>query len=1083
MVINEWLDTEIQKDIWEKKYRHNNETLDEFFDRVSIGNNHIKEMLINKRGCPGGRILASVGIDGRKVCLSNCFIAGQKVITRRGLINIEDVLIGDSVMTEDGSWQKVNHLFSREYNGDLYKISSPSLYDDIICTPNHKIKTDKGWKRADRIFACSEQIRSQDKIMISEFNYPINNISIDFVDGFSEEYFESNGKVVKSVKYTVNGKEFYRHNNERLNRYATLDDDMAYLIGRWLGDGSITTRRGKRNNSILQIVFNATKEKSSANRIIEIGTRIFGFAPSVRETNQNIISVRWEDEILSTWFFNNFGKKCDGKVIPEWLIGNINVAIGLIDADGCIDTHGNTKIVLKNKRMISQLRDTLYLNGINTSRIFSCSGLSDTYYICVYANIANGKLNKKLSKTYHDARVGIETKNKIDNFVYISSIDILEDVNCAVYNLSVEGNHTYTINGAIVHNCFVITPPQDNIESIFDCAKKMARTYSYGGGCGTDLSNLRPSGSNVNNAAKTTTGPVSFMQLFSQVTETIGQSGRRGALMLTLDAMHPDAMQFIKIKSDINAVNKANISLRISNEFMNAAIADKALDLKWTIYDTNEEIEYQIKPKEILIEMAKMAWDMAEPGCLFWDTILDDGLYSRYDLCAPVSTNPCGEQPLPSGGSCLLYAINISEYVIDGIVDYDMLGTDVCQVVRYMNDVLDINISKLPLHEQVEMARVYRQIGIGIMGLADALIKMGVRYGSEYACSITDSILSYIKDKAIMTSAMLATENNYYVPINTENGTNLYNSALLTIAPTGSIGTMLGCSTGIEPIFANYYERKTESLHGKEKTYKVFTPIVEKYMIENNCGYNDLPDYFVASHDIAPMDRIMMQSAAQRHIDSAISSTINLPNSATVEDVYNIFINAWKNGLKGVTIYRDGCRRSGILTTGETEKTIAIDDIKVDEVPSDLIYKKTKLTTGCGSLYFFLGISNKDGRIYDCFCNTDGNSGCPVNTQAVSRLLSAGLRARVPIEYLIKQLEKSGVCPSFQYKRGQGKKLSKGKSCASAMAYEIKKTLKDMVKDEAQSNGMAVCPSCGANAFAFENGCGSCVECGYSKCG
>ena len=338
---------------------------------------------------------------------------------------------------------------------------------------------------------------------------------------------------------------------------------------------------------------------------------------------------------------------------------------------------------------------------------------------------------------------------------------------------------------------------------------------------------------------------------------------------------------------------------------------------------------------------------------------------------------------------------------------------------------------------------------------------------------------------------------------------------------------MLGVSGGIEPVFANYYTRKTESLKNKEEYYKVYTPIVKEYMDKNNLQSDkDLPKWFVTSADIPIENRIKMQSIWQKHIDASISSTVNLPNSATVEDVENIYLKAYEYGLKGITVFRDGCKRTGILTTGNNESKnntpkISKEDGEfsngfprgmIEKVPDGLDYRKYKLKTGCGNLYLFVGVDEDRGRIYDIFTNTDGVGGCTVNTQANSRLISAGLRGGVPIEYLIEQLNKSGTCPSFQFQRGKGCKLSSGKSCPSAIACvlrDIQKELEESMKDDEDDSEMIDtnakpevkyinmvkptdkdivkiakgegCPECGEE-IRHEGGCLVCPSCGWSKC-
>lgn len=667
-------------------------------------------------------------------------------------------------------------------------------------------------------------------------------------------------------------------------------------------------------------------------------------------------------------------------------------------------------------------------------------------------------------------------------------------------------------------NCYVITPPEDDIESIFECAAKLARTFSYGGGCGIDISKLAPKGAKVNNTAKETTGSVSFMELYSLVTGLIGQNGRRGALMISISCDHPDLEDFIELKSDLNKVTKANISIRMTDEFMNAVKNDLPYTLRFTRKETGEVITKEIKARDVFRKIAKMNWDMGEPGVLFWDTITKWNMLSDNTNFEFAGVNPCAEETLPSGGSCLLGSLNLSEFVEHPFTNNSFFNinafSDAVKVsVIALDSVLNEGIPLHPLPEQRKSVSNWRQIGLGIFGLADMFIKLGIKYGSNAACEVCDNIGKIMINEAVRQSSILASENGSYPMFDKDTFTTEYikknlredvfnlvmengirHSQMLTIAPTGTLSTMLGVSGGVEPIFANYYTRKTESLHGEDVLYKVYTPIVKKYMDVNKISDDKLlPDYFVVSESIPYEDRIHMQGTWQRYIDASISSTVNLPNTATVEDVENIYIKAWENGLKGITVFRSGCARMGILTTEPKErediipeKSVGLERGAIEPIPEGLIYEKYKITSGCGNLYLFVGVDKKGGRIYDCFTNTDGVGGCVVNTQCNSRLLSAGLRSGISVEYLISQMEKAGTCPSYQYARGKGKKLSPGKSCSSAIAYILKNIKNDLDKNKGRDDGIQTeyepCPECKKHELTHEGGCVVCRSCGWSRC-
>ena len=489
-------------------------------------------------------------------------------------------------------------------------------------------------------------------------------------------------------------------------------------------------------------------------------------------------------------------------------------------------------------------------------------------------------------------------------------------------------------------NCYVLQPPQDNIESIFDTAKYIARTFSYGGGVGIDISNLRPKGAKVHNAAKTTTGAVSFMDLYSMATGLIGQKGRRGALMISMYVNHPDIEDFIDIKTDLDRVTKANISVRINDEFMKAVLNKTMYECKFIVDSGREVITKEVDAHKLFMKLITNNWDFAEPGILFWDNIENNHLLSADKEFKYAGINPCAEEPLPAGGSCLLGSINLSEFVTDpfsadAIFDNEKFKECVRDCVVGLNEVLEEGLPLHPLQQQKESVSKYRQIGLGVMGIADMLIKLNIRYGSEEAVKLCEELSNMMLNEAIKQSALIAKEHGPFEKYNEEvifnskffiNNVNdevkelvrqygLRNSQLLTIPPTGTISTMLGISGGIEPIFNLSYFRKTESVHDKDVVYKVYTPVVKEYMDAKNINDEEqLSDIFVTAMTLNPQERIKMQSAWQKNIDASISSTINLQNEATLEDVYNIYVSAWKNDLKGITIYRDGCKRSGILT-------------------------------------------------------------------------------------------------------------------------------------------------------------------------
>lgn len=681
-------------------------------------------------------------------------------------------------------------------------------------------------------------------------------------------------------------------------------------------------------------------------------------------------------------------------------------------------------------------------------------------------------------------------------------------------------------------NCYVVAPPEDEIESIFDCARNLARTYSYGGGCGIDISNLAPKGAKINNAAKETSGAVSFMDLYSLTTELIGQNGRRGALMISIDCSHPDVEDFINLKTDLTKVTKANISVRISNEFMDAVKNNQEFLLHFTRKATGEVIQRKVKARELFHRIAETNWDYAEPGALFWDRVKNWNLLSNTENFAYAGVNPCAEEPLPAGGSCLLGSINLAEFVSDPFTenaafDFDGFKQCVRESVNALNEVLDEGLPLHPLKEQRESVKKWRQIGLGIMGLADMLIKMGLTYGEADAVKLCDEIGFAMADTAIAQSAVLAKTCGAYeeyqmesvmsTPFflkNTSQATRdlvkkygLHNSQLLTIAPTGTLSAMLGISGGIEPVFANYYERKTESLYGSDVYYKVYTKIVEKYMKDHNLtDDSQLPGYFVTAMTLDYPRRIDMQAVWQEHIDASISSTVNVPNHFTVEETERLYLYAYEKGLKGITIFRDGCKRLGILTSEDSKEKKAVSAGEglnrgdIIEINDDVIGKKRKLITGCGSLHCIALFDPYTGALLETYLSKGSTGGCNNFMIGLSRMISISARGGIDIYTIIDQLNSTGSCPSYTVRRALHKDTSRGSCCPMAVGNALldmyKEVQEELALEKANDHSSHVppkpkavkpasekvlCPECG-EPLVFEGGCNICKNCGWSKC-
>ena len=705
-------------------------------------------------------------------------------------------------------------------------------------------------------------------------------------------------------------------------------------------------------------------------------------------------------------------------------------------------------------------------------------------------------------------------------------------------------------NKVTYSNCYVLEPPKDNIESIFDTAKELARTYSYGGGVGVNISNLRPKGSRVRNSAKSTTGATSFMDLYSMVTGLIAQKGRRGALMISMDARHPDIEEFIDIKKDLSKVNFANISVMVDDDFMKNAGTKNVTETNYVVYDEKgkviDKIPYKIDYNALLYKLAENNWGYAEPGMLFWDRVRTHNLLTAYEEFEYVGTNPCGEIPLPAYGSCNLGSMNLSAYVLNPFTekaefDFESFKKDIETCVVALNEVLIEGRDLHPLEKQKQVIDDYRQIGLGVTGLADMFIKMNVVYGSVISIDLCAQIWDILLNESIKASAMFKVVNNldsfkgfsfekfaqsdmlYLLDrdtINIVKQYGMYNSQLLTVPPAGSISILLDCSSGIEPNFMWHYKRKVESLYPEPKKIDCTAGIIREF--DKVKPGEKLPDSFVTAHDVNYRDRVKVQGKIQEFVDGSISSTVNLPNEATIEDVYDLYMYAWKMGLKGITVYRDGCEREGVLTTKDTEKKETVNtpiiqaDVNVPvqlqrgekkPIADDTIYYKREVKIGCGELNLFIGWSEKEMALQDYWVKRKGKGGCECNIETT--VISLSLIQRLGASYDLVREGFMGVsdCNAFTRARAKGKPLSKGTNCGTAIfntieAFEKEMIGKDMTGKEPQHfpfpteiKGLfrnvplevtedyqrSKCPDCGA-VLRREGGCYTCAECGYNRC-
>ena len=676
-----------------------------------------------------------------------------------------------------------------------------------------------------------------------------------------------------------------------------------------------------------------------------------------------------------------------------------------------------------------------------------------------------------------------------------------------------------------LNNCYVVAVKDDSIKSIYNTIIEEALTYKYGGGCGHDLSLLRPSGDAINGTGGDSCGPTGFMNLFSENTNTIAQHGRRGANMQTLRVDHPDIEKFITIKTgDINMVKYSNISVLLTHKFMDAVKNDTDFDLVFDgqVYET-------IKAKDLWDKIINSAHASAEPGLLFWDTMTD---YHNAEYCSPlVSTNPCAEQPLPDGGCCNLGAVNLERFVdenqnfmVEEFKETVEIGT------RFLDNVVDYNLDRHALEDQKKNAMNDRRVGLGILGLGDMLVRMGIQYDSEDAIQTIDQIMTIFRDTAYETSINLAKEKGQFPHFNWKGynkskfvkalpksikekikNNGIRNCTLTTVAPTGSGAIVARVTSGVEPIFATSYKRmvkKNDGGYGKEfEQYTVYHPIIKELFGTDE----NLPEYVTTAHKIDPFFRVKMQGTVQKYIDSSISSTVNLQEDIPVETVADIYMKAYENGLKGITVYREGSREGILITNDDKEKNKKDStDVSAKKLegsprlrPTQTLGLTRRIKTGEGTLY--ITINEDEQGLCEVF-TTIGKAGgnAAAQSEAISRLISLALRSGVNPQSIVRQLKGiSGPNPTWEDGRlilstpdAIGKALDDYLHEKNQRTEEDKAQLlitmdtdKDKKKSPNKEEDMSLdtaklmmCPSCDSRSVVNEGGCLTCQSCGWSKC-
>ncbi|NDY72895.1 ribonucleotide-diphosphate reductase subunit alpha [Desulfobacter hydrogenophilus] len=647
--------------------------------------------------------------------------------------------------------------------------------------------------------------------------------------------------------------------------------------------------------------------------------------------------------------------------------------------------------------------------------------------------------------------------------------------------------------------CFVL-PVDDSIDGIFEAVKNAAIIHKSGGGTGFSFSRLRPEKSKVGSTGGVASGPVSFMKIFNTATEQIKQGGtRRGANMAVLRVDHPDIMTFIRCKSNKSELNNFNISVGVTDQFMDAVSQKGDYDL---IDPSSGKMAGRLSAEAVYDELVKQAWETGDPGIIFLDEI--NRFNTLPDIGEMEATNPCGEQPLLPMEACNLGSINLTRFITQkeskSELDYEKLKETIHLAVRFLDNTIDM--SRYPIDEIDKTVKANRKIGLGIMGFADLLYMLEIPYDSDEALELAGNIMAFVQKESHKASSDLAKERgsfpNFDRSIFKDNKDPRRNATTTTIAPTGTLSIIAGCSSGIEPAFALSYVRTVmdnDRLIEVNPVFKRFAiekgfysdalmeEIAENGTVKENLNVpSDLRSVFVTAHDIKPEYHIKMQAAFQKYTDNAVSKTVNLPHDASPADVRFIYDQAFETKCKGVTIYRDGSKDNQVLSVSKKEEIPVEDEFLLagQKRPQILEGFTESIKTGMGSLY--ITVSEFKGRPFELFA-TVGKSGksTQAKTEAIGRLISLALRSGIGVDEIIAQI--SGIRGEHAVFQDRGLIYSIPDAIAKVLEKRYlpkgngngKKQYKNSLKSD-------LCPECG-QPITFEEGCKTCHSCGYTRCG
>jgi ribonucleoside-diphosphate reductase alpha chain len=1126
-------------------------------DKQAEWQQNFRWLLDDWKFVPGGRILTAAGTD-QNLTFYNCMPPEQEILAADGYKPIAEVKVGDLVVTHRNRLRRVLHKFERETDESLFIIRAKKLgYDDLRVTGEHKVLAIRSeWVNTHRSrdglrlqqdaqWMPARELKPGDYVAAA-YDGEEKPVAPIYVSEHIAGYEISGGKLFKPQKRS----DYHGYLEEGGTKYAindrlVIDRDLCYLFGRWLGDGCVTHRTKTDIPSGIKIVF-GLNEREEAEHVACLIERKFGLPTAVKLSSTERWFDVWANSMpLGQFFKELFGSYSYGKRIPEHLMHLPNdlaceLLKGLFSADG-YSSGNRLGIVLSNRVLTTQAHQMLLRLGYffsikeNTHRL----GRWPAYRLQATANECGTLFKDFFGVEPPPHEIDLKYYFEHDGLRWVRIDDIaVEDYSGVVLDIEVEEDHSFVSAGLVVSNCYVVPSPHDSRRGIIDTLSQMTEIMSRGGGVGINLSSLRPRHAYVKGVNGRSSGSVSWGALYSFVTGLIEQGGsRRGALMLILNVWHPDVLEFIASKQTMGRITNANISVGITDDFMEAVERDDDWDLVFpdtsvpdydASWDGNLEawrqagrpvvVHKTVRAREIWDKIVESAWASAEPGVFFVERYnkMSNSSYFAPILC----TNPCGEQGLPAWGVCNLGALNLSRFVTGDAVDWPTLGQAVRYAVRFLDNVIDATPYFFAENEQQQFSE--RRVGLGVMGLAEMMIRCQIRYGTPESVEFIDRLFGFIAREAYLASADFAVEKGAFPRFETEKflqsgfmqgmpdevqravrNKGIRNVTLLTVAPTGTTGTMMNTSTGIEPFYFWEWERKGRLGSHLERA-KIYQDWLEEHRDE------PLPAYFVTALDLTPEEHIRVQAAAQRWIDSSISKTCNVPPDYSVEQTRALYELMYQLGCKGGTIYRDGSRDEQVLHARHEKKDQAASEpvakVQIVEAqprsrPRVLHGNTYRKNTPIGTAYITINANGEgEQQPFEVFINV-GKAGSDVaaDAEGLGRLISLILRMPGPlgpyerIQDIVGQLR--GIGSGRQQGFGKQRVMSLPDAVAQALAEHVGLNaataelpgLPDM--DEATQLPLPAievkgdfCPQCGQAAMIFTEGCKKCFDCGYSEC-